>query len=83
MSLLHQTPAPPEVNIARNLGIPPSDLQDALKTLGYRILREKGEVRYATVQVIEKISRGGGTKVWSFSRSPWCVWCARCDSRHA
>ena len=44
VSLLHQTPAPPEVNIARNLGIPPSDLQDALKTLGYRILREKGEV---------------------------------------
>jgi hypothetical protein len=47
VSMLHQTPAPPEVNIARSLGLPQSDLPVALRVLGYKIERKEGDaVRY-------------------------------------
>lgn len=47
VSMLHQTPAPPEANIARSLGLSPSDLPVALRVLGYKIERKEGNaVRY-------------------------------------
>lgn len=46
ISMLHQTPAPPEVNIARSLGLPPAELGVALRVLGYRLERKGEAIRY-------------------------------------
>ncbi len=47
ISMLHQTPAPPQANIAKSLGLPEKALSEALKALGYRIIRkEDNVVRY-------------------------------------
>lgn len=46
VSMLHQSPAPPEVNIARSLGLAPSELPVALRVLGYKIERKGEAVRY-------------------------------------
>lgn len=46
IGMLHQTPAPPAENIARSLGLPEKELPEALKLLGYRLIRKDEGLRY-------------------------------------